>query len=216
MKFCSNDTEESHSCIVTEDEKWIFFENPKRKKSWVGHQAHHPHRPQDRIALAGRRCSVFGGIRKVWSIMSYWSLAKRLIPCCQQSIWTVRCLKNDQNTKEATQGHFSPWQCSIKYGKTSSGHVGSTQLASSTPRGLLTRLGSFRLPLVCIDGSRTCWAALWLVRRWKMKKWLDEWFAIKGEDFYWHGIHKLPERWEKCVTSNGALWINLFLSFFRI
>jgi len=36
-----------------------------------------------------------------------------------------------------------------------------------------------------------------------VKKWLDEWFAAKGEDFYWR-IHKLPERWEKCVTSNGA------------
>ena len=37
-----------------------------------------------------------------------------------------------------------------------------------------------------------------------VKKWLDEWFAAKGEDFYWRGIHKLSERWEKCVTSNGA------------
>ena len=33
--FCSNDTEESHSCVVSGDEKWIFFENPKRKKSWI-------------------------------------------------------------------------------------------------------------------------------------------------------------------------------------
>jgi len=37
-----------------------------------------------------------------------------------------------------------------------------------------------------------------------VKKWLDEWFTTKGEDFYWRGIHKLLERWEKCVTSNGA------------
>jgi len=37
-----------------------------------------------------------------------------------------------------------------------------------------------------------------------MKKWLDEWFAAKGEDVYWRDIHKLPERWEKYVTSNGA------------
>jgi len=37
-----------------------------------------------------------------------------------------------------------------------------------------------------------------------VKKWLDEWFAAKGEEFYWRDIHKLPERWEKCVTSNGA------------
>ena len=28
------------------------------------------------------------------------------------------------------------------------------------------------------------------------KKWVDEWFAGKGEDFYWRGIYKLPERWE--------------------
>ena len=48
--------------IVTGDEKWIFFENPKRKKSWVdpGAPSTSTARPQDRIALAGR-CSVFGG-----------------------------------------------------------------------------------------------------------------------------------------------------------
>jgi len=55
-------------CTITGNEKWIFFENPKRKKSWVDPGAH---RPQDRIALARRRCSVFGRIRRVWSIMSY-------------------------------------------------------------------------------------------------------------------------------------------------
>jgi len=37
-----------------------------------------------------------------------------------------------------------------------------------------------------------------------VKKWLDKWFAAKGKDFYWRDIHKLPERWEKCVTCNGA------------
>ena len=36
------------------------------------------------------------------------------------------------------------------------GTVGSTQLGSSIPCDLLTRLGSFRLPLVCINGSRIC------------------------------------------------------------
>jgi len=37
-----------------------------------------------------------------------------------------------------------------------------------------------------------------------VKKWLDQWFAAKGEDFYWRSIHKLIERWKKCVTNNGA------------
>ena len=27
-----------------------------------------------------------------------------------------------------------------------------------------------------------------------VKKWLDEWFVAKEEDFYWRGIYKLPER----------------------
>ena len=37
-----------------------------------------------------------------------------------------------------------------------------------------------------------------------VKKWLDEWFAAKAKDFYWRGIRKLPERWKKCITRNGA------------
>lgn len=34
-------------------------------------------------------------------------------------------------------------------------------------------------------------------------KWLDEWFSSKNKEFFWHGIHKLPERWEKCIASEG-------------
>ena len=26
-----------------------------------------------------------------------------------------------------------------------------------------------------------------------VKKWLDEWFAVEGEDFYWRGIYKLSK-----------------------
>jgi len=33
-----------------------------------------------------------------------------------------------------------------------------------------------------------------------VRKWLDEWFASKDEEFFWHGIHKLPE---KCIVSEG-------------
>jgi len=36
-----------------------------------------------------------------------------------------------------------------------------------------------------------------------VRKWLDEWFASKDEEFFWRGIHKLPERREKCIVSEG-------------
>jgi len=34
-------------------------------------------------------------------------------------------------------------------------------------------------------------------------KWLDEWFAAKDKQFFWHGMHQLPERWAKCVEADG-------------
>ena len=50
-----------------------------------------------------------------------------------------------------------------------------------------------------------------------VKKWVDEWFAAKGEDFYWCAVHKLPERGGKCITSDEALFIILpnVTCFFR-
>ena len=36
-----------------------------------------------------------------------------------------------------------------------------------------------------------------------VKKLLDEWFAAKDDEFYWRGVHKFPERWEKCIVSDG-------------
>ncbi|EFN80539.1 hypothetical protein EAI_03231, partial [Harpegnathos saltator] len=32
---------------------------------------------------------------------------------------------------------------------------------------------------------------------------LDEWFRSKNASFYRRGINVLPERWQKCVASEG-------------
>ena len=37
----------------------------------------------------------------------------------------------------------------------------------------------------------------------EVEKWIVEWFALKEKKFFWNGIHDLPERWAKCVESNG-------------
>ena len=107
--FCPLCTKGSRFCIVvTGDEKWIYFEDPKRKNHGKA-QAHHPHRPHDRIASAERRCAVFGGTRGVWSIMSCYIQGKRLILNVINNnwlIWTVSCLKKGQNTERGNTKSF--------------------------------------------------------------------------------------------------------------
>ena len=35
-----------------------------------------------------------------------------------------------------------------------------------------------------------------------VRKWLDDWFASKERQFFWCGIHLLPDRWKKCIASD--------------
>ena len=39
-----------------------------------------------------------------------------------------------------------------------------------------------------------------------VNKCLHEWFAEKGEGFYWRGIRKFLERWGKCITSHDSYY----------
>ena len=36
-----------------------------------------------------------------------------------------------------------------------------------------------------------------------VRKWLDDWFASKEQQFFWRSIHQLSDRWEKCTASDG-------------
>ena len=35
-----------------------------------------------------------------------------------------------------------------------------------------------------------------------VQKWLDDWFASKEQQFFWCGIHKFSDSWEKCIASD--------------
>lgn len=36
-----------------------------------------------------------------------------------------------------------------------------------------------------------------------IEQWLDRWFSTKDGSFFWRGLQQLPERWEKCIQSDG-------------
>ena len=131
----------------TRDEKWINFENSKRQKSWVDLGAPSTSTPTPN--RFGRKTMLF-----VWwdqNHVVYYELLKpeetvNTKRYQQQLTHLNRLLleKKPRIPKEETQSHFSSWQSSITYDKTGSLHVGSTQLGSSIPCGLLTRLSSLR------------------------------------------------------------------------
>ena len=50
-----------------------------------------------------------------------------------------------------------------------------------------------------------------------VRKWLDDWFASRERQFFWRGIHQLPDRWEKCIASDGQYFeLNILNHFHTI
>jgi len=64
--------------IVTGNEKWILYDNPKRKK-YEQIPANPQHRSQSSNASERWFCSAFGGISRAWFIMSCWNWVKQLL-----------------------------------------------------------------------------------------------------------------------------------------
>ncbi|GFX21536.1 mariner Mos1 transposase [Trichonephila clavipes] len=48
-----------------------------------------------------------------------------------------------------------------------------------------------------------------------VKSWLDDWLASKDRSFFWRVIHKLSERWGKCVASDGYYFEKRNINSFR-
>ena len=44
---------------------------------------------------------------------------------------------------------------------------------------------------------------IWFTSEQGIKNWLDSFVAAKPAQFFCDGIHKLPERWEKVIASDG-------------
>ena len=47
-----------------------------------------------------------------------------------------------------------------------------------------------------------------------IKNWLDSFLAAKPVQFFWDGIHKSPERWEKVIASDGQYFEEYYCTCF--
>jgi len=169
--------------IVTGDEKWIYFQNPKRKKFWVD-----PAQP----SIFSSRPNRFG--RKtmlcVWwnqEGVIYYELLKpsemltlqfdQLLAITNNwSNCNVLCVKKGRIIGKDMTSWFSS-TTTIAHVNNDPKLLGYTQLGSATPSHLLIRPG-FWLSPVFVDGPRARWALRFLRRCPKMIWWvvcLERW-----------------------------------------
>nr|AAC16610.1 transposase [Drosophila simulans]AAC16611.1 transposase [Drosophila simulans]AAC16615.1 transposase [Drosophila simulans] len=190
--------------IVTGDEKWIFFVNPKRKKSYVD-----PGQPATSTARPNR----FGKktMLCVWwdqSGVIYYELLKP-----GETVNTARYQQQLINLNRALQRKRPEYQ--KRQHKVIFLHDNAPSHTARAVRDTLETLNWEVLPHAAYSPDLApsdyhLFASMGHAlaeQRFdsyeSVKKWLDEWFAAKDDEFYWRGIHKLPERWEKCVASDG-------------
>ena len=158
-------------------EKWIYFENPKRKKSWVGrprrtihinHKTESLWQKDDAVSLVEPERGVYCELLKHRQTINTKRYQHQLPDLY------VSCLKKGQNIERGkiksfffmTMLHHQPHQQQVR----DTFEVLSWKVLPYSAYSLNL---AFRLSLVCIDELRTCSTALWFERRCeKMVLWM--------------------------------------------
>lgn len=190
--------------VVTGDEKWIYFQNPKRKKSWVtpGQPSTSSARP-DRFGKKTMLC--------VWwdqKGVVYYELLKP-----GETVNTDRYRQQMINLSHALIEKRPEW--AHRHAKVILQHDNAPAHSARLSKETISSLGWEFLPhppyspdLAPSDYHLFSSMGHSLAEQHfnnfeDVRKWLDEWISNKDEAFFWNGIHKLPERWTKCVESEG-------------
>lgn len=190
--------------IVTGDEKWIYYENPKRKKSYVK-----PGQPAEPSPKRDIHCAKV--MLCIWwdqkGVIYY-----ELLPSGQTikgPLYRTQLMRLKRAIAEKRPEYSTRHESVIFHDDNAKPHrnpvvktyvenVGweplphppySPDLAPSDYhlfRSMQNALSGIRF--TSVDG---------------VKNWLDSFLAAKPAQFFWDGIHKLPERWGNVVASDG-------------
>lgn len=190
--------------IVTGDEKWIFFENPKRKKSWLSHgEASSSTAKPNRFGQKAMLC--------VWwdqKGIVYFELLKP-----GETVNTDRYRQQLINLNHALIEKRPEW--ARRHGKVILLHDNAPSHTAKPVKDTLAALGWEILPhppyspdLAPSDYDLFSSMGHALAKQHfhsyeDVRKWLDNWFGSRHFQFFWKGIHNLPTRWQNCVESEG-------------
>ena len=192
------------SQIVTGDEKWIRYDNPKRKKSWVD-----PGKP----STSSARPDIYG---KKLLLCLWWDCKGVLYYEVLKPGETVTADRYQQqllNLSDAIE-EKRPFSAQ-KTRKMILLHDNARPHAAVNTKQLVSALGWELLPHAAYSPD-TAPSEYHLFRSMQgllseqkfsneeeATKWLDDYFASKPPSFYREGIHKLPGKWQKVIDNNG-------------
>lgn len=190
--------------ILTGDEKWIYYENPKRQKSWVDPGKHSKQTArQNRFGKKAMLC--------VWwdqKGVVYYDLLKH-----GETINSDRYQKQIMELNQCLITKRPEW--AKRHGKVILLHDNASSHTAKGVKNMLKDLvwevlthPPYSPDLAPSDFHLFRSMAHRLAEQHfktyeDVQKWVSEWFASKPEKFFWDGIHNLPERWKKCVVNNG-------------
>lgn len=190
--------------IVTSDEKWIYFENPKRKKSWVT-----PGQPSTSTAKPNR----FGKKR----MLCVWWDQKGVV--YHELLKPGETVNTDRYRQQLIELSRALLQKRPEYQKRQHKviflHDNAPSHKAKLVQETIEALNWEVLPHAAYSPDLApsdyhLFASMGHALKEhhfksseELENWVSEWFSSKEEHFFWNGIHKLPERWLKCVENDG-------------
>lgn len=190
--------------IVTGDEKWIHYDNPKRKKSWG--KPGHASTPSAKPNIHGSKLLLC-----IWwdqQGVIYYELLKPNETITGDR-YQLQLMRLSQALKEKRPLYEQKHDKVILLHDNARPHVAKPvktyletlqwEVLPHPPYSPDIALSDFHLFRSMAHGL----ADQRFHSYEEAKKFIDSWIASKDMSFFRHGIHILPERWEKVVASDG-------------
>lgn len=190
--------------IITGDEKWIHYDNPKRRKAYVKRGEPGPSTPKPNIHAHKVMLCIWWDQKGV----VYYELLRS-----GQTIDGPLYRQQLMRLKRAIAEKRPEWE--NRHESIIFHHDNARPHVSNVVKTYLDGTGWEVLPhppyspdLAPTDYHlfRSMQNALSGIRFTSVdgiKKWVDTFLASKDEQFFWQGMHALPEKWEKVIASDG-------------
>ena len=190
--------------IVTGDEKWIHYDNPKRKRSYV--KPGQPAKSTPKPNIHGLKVMLC-----IWwdqKGVLYYELLKS-----GQTITGELYRQQLIRLKQAIDEKRPEW--ATRHEKLIFHHDNARPHVAVPVKNYLENAGWEILPhppyspdiapsdYHLFRSMQNHLSGIRFTNFEGIKKWLDDFLGAKDEKFFWDGIHKLPERWEKVAASDG-------------